>query len=73
MSFLVALGLFEVGSVICGIAQNVVMFAGKAIASLGCAGAFAGVMGIITLTVPLTKRLIYMGFVGSMYVPLLSF
>lgn len=73
-SFLVALGLFEVGSLICGIAQSAPMLlVGRAIAGLGCAGVFAGVMVIITLAVPLTKRPIYMGFVGSMYVPLLSF
>ena len=73
-SFLVALGLFEVGSLICGIAQSAVMLlVGRAIAGLGCAGVFAGVMAVITLAVPLTKRPIYMSFVGSMYVSLLLF
>lgn len=72
--FLVALGLFEMGSLTCGIAQSaVILLVGRAIAGLGCAGVFVGVMVIITPTVPLTKRPIYMGFVGSMYVPLLSF
>ena len=72
-SFLVALGLFEVGSLICWIAQNTVMLlVGRAIAGLGCAGVFVGVMVIITLAVPLTQMSIYMSFVGSMYVPLLS-
>ena len=73
-SFLVALGIFEVGSLICGIAQSAVMLlVGRAIAGLGCAGVFAGVMAIIALAVPLTKRPIYIGFVGSMYMPLLLF
>ena len=67
-SFLVALGLFEVDSLICGIAQSAVMLVGRAIAGLSCAGVFAGVMMIITLAIPLTKRPIYMGFVGSMYI-----
>lgn len=72
--FLITLGLFEMDSLICEIAQSAVMLLmGRAIAGLGCAGVFAGVMVIITLAVPLTKRPIYMGFVGSMYVPLLSF
>lgn len=73
-SFIVALALFEVGSLICGIAQSAVMLiVGRAIAGLGCAGVFAGVMVIITLAVPLTKRPVYMGLVGSMYVSLASF
>ena len=72
-SFIVALALFEVGSLICGIAQSAVMLiVGRAIAGLGCAGVFAGVMVIITLAVPLTKRPVYMGLVGSMYVSLAS-
>lgn len=72
--FLVALGLFEVGSVIGGSAHSAVMLlVGRAIVGLGCAGVLAGVMMIITLAVPLMKRPIYIDFVGSMYVPLLSF
>lgn len=65
---MIALGLFEVDSLICGIAQSAVMLlVGRVIAGLGCAGVFAGVMVIITLAVPLTKRPIYMGFVGSIF------
>jgi MFS family permease len=41
--FLVALGIFEVGSFICGIAPNSVTFIiGRAIAGVGCAGLFSG-------------------------------
>ena len=72
-SFSVALGLFEVGSLICGIGQSAVMlFVVRAIAGLGCSGVFVGVMVIVTLAVPLKKRPIYIGLVGSMYVPLSS-
>ena len=67
LSFLVTLGLFELGSLICGVAQNSVMLiVGRAIAGIGCAGVFAGVMVVITMSVPLVKRPMYMAFVGSM-------
>jgi hypothetical protein len=68
-SFLAALGLFELGSLVCGLApSSTVLIVGRAIAGLGCAGVFAGVLVIITHSVPLVKRPIYMALVGSMYV-----
>ena len=71
---MVALGLFEVGSLICGIAQSaLILLMGRVIADLGYTNVFAEVMIIIILAVPLTKRPIYMDFVESMYMFLLSF
>jgi hypothetical protein len=68
-SFLVALGLFEIGSLICGVSTSSnVLIIGRAVAGLGCAGIFAGCLIIVTLSVPLVKRPIYMSIVGSMYV-----
>lgn len=66
-SFLVALGLFELGSLVCGAAPTSnALIVGRAIAGLGCAGIFAGCLVIISLSVPLRKRAIYTAMVGSM-------
>lgn len=66
-SFLFALGLFEVGSLICGVAPSSnVLIIGRAIAGLGCAGIFAGCLVIITMSVPLVKRPVFMSVIGSM-------
>ena len=72
-SFIGALGLFERGSLICGVAPNsVALIVGRAIAGLGCAGVFAGVLVIVTLSVPLAKRPVYIALVGSTCVFMLS-
>lgn len=66
-SFVVTLGLFELGSLICGVAPNSsVLIVGRAIAGLGCAGIFAGCMVIIAMSMPLAKRPTYMALVGAM-------
>lgn len=68
-SFLLALALFEIGSLICGLAPTSgVLIIGRAIAGLGCAGVFAGFVNIVVVSVPLAKRPFYMSLVGSMYV-----
>lgn len=66
-SFLVALGLFEVGSLICGVAPSSnVLIIGRAIAGVGCAGLFAGSLVVITMSVPLVKQPVFMSVIGSM-------
>ena len=66
-SFLSALSLFELGSLICGVApSSVVLIVGRAIAGLGCAGVFAGALVIIAASMPLEKRPVYTALVGSM-------
>jgi MFS family permease len=41
--FLGAVGMFELGSLICGVAPNsVTLIIGRAVAGLGCAGIFSG-------------------------------
>lgn len=68
-SFVTALGLFELGSVICGAAPNSkTLIVGRAIAGLGSAGLFAGSVVIVSISVPLAKRPIFMAALGSMYV-----
>ncbi|KAI1366405.1 putative efflux pump [Xylaria arbuscula] len=66
--YLVAIALFELGSLICGVAQNsVTLIIGRAIAGLGSAGIFTGTLLILAHSVPLAKRPIYSGFIGSTY------
>lgn len=66
--FLFSLGLFELGSLVCGIAPtSSVLIIGRAIAGLGAAGLFSGAVLIITKTVPLATRAVYTGLVGATY------
>ncbi|KAI9832651.1 MAG: MFS sugar transporter [Sarea resinae] len=67
-TFLSALAIFEVGSLVCGAAPNsTALIVGRAIAGLGSAGIFSGAQIIIVYTVPLEKRPIYTGLVGGTY------
>ncbi|KAH6847202.1 major facilitator superfamily domain-containing protein [Chaetomium sp. MPI-CAGE-AT-0009] len=66
--FLIAIFLFEVGSLICGVAQNsVTLIVGRAVSGVGAAGIFSGAITILAYSVPLSKRPIYTGAIGSMY------
>ena len=67
-TFLTALAIFEIGSLICGVAPNsVALILGRAIAGLGAGGLFSGSLIIVAYTVPLAKRPIYIGFISSMF------
>ncbi|KAG6356610.1 hypothetical protein INS49_014483 [Diaporthe citri] len=66
--FLVSIGLFEIGSAICGSAPNSVAFiVGRAIAGLGSAGIFSGGITVIVYAVPLHKRPLYQGLFGAVF------
>ena len=66
--FLVGIGIFEIGSLVCGVApSSTALIVGRAIAGLGSAGIFSGALIIIAYTIPLQKRPIYMGLIGGMY------
>ncbi|KAF1953927.1 MFS transporter [Byssothecium circinans] len=66
--YLSALFIFEVGSLICGVAPNsTALIIGRAIAGVGSAGIFSGAILIIANSVPLRQRPTYMGFLGGMY------
>lgn len=59
--YLTAIGIFEIGSLVCGVAPNsTALIVGRAIAGLGSAGIFSGALIIIAYTVPLSKRPICM-------------
>lgn len=66
--YLGAIGVFELGSLVCGVAPNsVALIIGRAIAGVGSAGIFSGALIILAYSVPLAKRPIYTGLIGSMY------
>ncbi|KAJ7124653.1 major facilitator superfamily domain-containing protein [Mycena crocata] len=66
--FITAISIFELGSLICGVAPNSnTLIVGRAMAGLGAAGIFTGALVIIAHTVPLEKRPIYSGIVGAVY------
>ncbi|KAK4162431.1 putative efflux system protein [Cladorrhinum sp. PSN259] len=66
--YLIAIFIFEVGSLICAVANNsLTLIMGRAIAGIGSAGIFSGALTILAYSVPLNKRPIYTGAIGSMY------
>ncbi|KAH6648934.1 major facilitator superfamily domain-containing protein [Truncatella angustata] len=65
--FLIALGLFEIGSLICGCAPNsLALIIGRAIQGIGCAGVMTGALTILAQSVPLSKRPMFTGAIGGM-------
>ncbi|KAF2120820.1 MFS transporter [Lophiotrema nucula] len=67
-TYLFALLLFEVGSIICAAATSSPMFIiGRAVAGAGAAALFSGGMNIIGYSVPLRKRPIYIAALSSMF------
>ncbi|KAK9414434.1 putative MFS multidrug transporter [Seiridium unicorne] len=66
--FMATVLLFEIGSAICGAAPNSAVFiVGRAIAGVGAAGIFSGVIIIIVYAVPLHKRPLYQGLFGAIF------
>jgi MFS family permease len=66
--YLAAIGIFELGSLVCGVAPNsTALILGRAIAGVGSAGVFSGTLIIIAYSVPLPQRPLYGGFIGAMY------
>lgn len=66
--FLVAVLIFEIGSLICAVApSSTVLIVGRAIAGIGVAGIFSGALVIISFTVPLPKRPLVFGAFGMVW------
>ncbi|KAJ9484589.1 hypothetical protein VN97_g8774 [Penicillium thymicola] len=66
--FLVAVFIFEVGSLICAVAQDpTTLIVGRAIAGFGGAGVGVGVFTIIGFAAPPEKRPQFLGFTGATY------
>ncbi|KAK4239384.1 major facilitator superfamily domain-containing protein [Achaetomium macrosporum] len=68
ISFLVSIFIFEVGSLICGVAPNSrTLIVGRAIAGVGAAGIGSGAYTIIAFTAPPKKRPVFTGIIGTAY------
>ena len=66
--FLTAIGIFELGSLVCGAApSSTALIIGRAIAGIGSSGIFAGALLILAHSSPLEKRPTYIGLIGGMY------
>ena len=66
--FLIAIGVFELGSLICGVAPNsIALIVGRAITGIGAAGVLGGCYTIIAFSVPPTKRPAFTGILGATY------
>lgn len=66
--FVSLIGVFELGSAICGAAPNSIAFIiGRAIAGIGTAGIQSGGIVLMVSTVPLAKRPTYQGFFGAVF------
>ncbi|KAI8683363.1 MFS domain-containing protein [Fusarium keratoplasticum] len=64
--FLLALALFELGSLVCAVApSSIALIIGRSIAGIGCAGLLSGALIILANSVPLHKRPIYTGLIGA--------
>lgn len=67
-TYLLALVLFELGSVICAAAKNSVMLiVGRAVAGAGASALFSGGMTIVGFSVPLARRPIFIAALSSMF------
>ena len=68
-TFLSGLFIFELGSLVCGVAPNSkVLIVGRAIAGTGGAGILTGGYVVVARSIPLQKRPLYAGIVGMMFV-----
>ncbi|KAL2039379.1 hypothetical protein N7G274_008047 [Stereocaulon virgatum] len=67
-AFLASIAIFEIGSLICGIAQNSkTLIIGRAIAGMGAAGIGSGAYTIIAFAVPPARRPAFTGILGATY------
>ncbi|KAK1757389.1 major facilitator superfamily domain-containing protein [Echria macrotheca] len=67
-SYLLAMFIFELGSLLCGLAQNsTTLIAGRAIAGFGSAGVLTGSFVVVSTAVPLRWRPIFIAVVGLMF------
>ncbi|THZ77797.1 putative major facilitator superfamily transporter [Aureobasidium pullulans] len=67
-TYLSALVIFEVGSIICAAAtSSTMLIVGRAVAGVGAAALFSGGMTIIGFIAPLRKRAIYIASLSSMF------
>ena len=67
-TFLIFIGIFEIGSLICGVAQNSTTFiVGRAIAGVGAAGVGTGALTITAIAPEPKMRPAMTGITGAVY------
>ncbi|KAL8644788.1 MAG: hypothetical protein Q9226_007592 [Calogaya cf. arnoldii] len=67
-SFLASVFIFEIGSLICAVANNsTTLIAGRAITGVGGAGVLGGVYVIVAYTVSPSKQAAYLGLTGAVF------
>ena len=68
LTFLIAIFIFELGSLICGVAPNSLAFIiGRAIAGVGSAAVVTGAFTMAALSAEPKRRPALMGLVGAVY------
>ncbi|KAK0619729.1 major facilitator superfamily domain-containing protein [Immersiella caudata] len=68
ISFIVSIVIFEIGSLICGVAPNsIALIVGRAIAGLGAAGIASGAYTIIAFAAPPARRPMFTSIIGASY------
>ena len=68
ISFLISIFIFELGSLICGVAPNsTTLIVGRAIAGLGAAGIGSGSYTIIAFSASPKRRPMFTGIIGTSY------
>ncbi|PWN32675.1 MFS general substrate transporter [Meira miltonrushii] len=68
MVYLFAIFLFELGSVVSGVAPNMAaMLSGRTISGIGAAGIFMGMVQVLVESTTLAGRAIYMGLLGAVF------
>lgn len=68
LTYLGAVIIFEVGSLVCAVAPSSTVFIiGRAIAGMGSAGLFSGGIVIVAYTLPLRQRPLGFGLIGGMW------
>ncbi|PQE13819.1 putative DHA14-like major facilitator ABC transporter protein [Rutstroemia sp. NJR-2017a BBW] len=66
--YVVAIGIFELGSLLCAVAPTSSAFIiGRAFAGVGAGGVFTGSFISVAFSVPLQKRPMYAGILGTVY------
>ncbi|KAH6684655.1 MFS gliotoxin efflux transporter glia [Halenospora varia] len=67
-AFLLTIAIFEIGSLICGVAQNsTTLIVGRAVAGIGGAGIASGIYTIIAFTAKPNQRPAFTGILGAVY------
>ena len=66
--FIVAIVVFEIGSVICATAPNsLALIMGRLVAGAGGGGLYVGTLVLVGYTVPVYKRPMFLAIITSMY------